>query len=85
MTSLLPLRVVIELGRPSLRLLLRARRNLCQHVRVHRNRVIQATQPDAYATIGPDARHLPLDLDAVAFGNLFSHNEYLEREGARAR
>lgn len=85
MTSLLPLRVVIELGRPSLRLLLRSRRNLCQYVRVHRNRVIQATQPDTHATIGPDLRDLALDLDAVAFGNLSSHNEYLEREGARAR
>lgn len=85
MTSLLPLRVVIELGRPSLRLLLRSRRNLGQHVRVHRNRIIQATQPDAHATIGPDLRDLALDLDAVAFGDFSNHLKEMAQEARTAR
>lgn len=84
-TSLLPIRVVIELGRPSLRLLLRSRRNLGQHVRVHRNRIIQATQPDAHTTIGPYLRDLALDLDAVAFGNFSNHKLNLALGGAATR
>lgn len=78
-------RLVIELGRPSLRLLLRSRRNLCQHVRMHRNRVIQATQPNAHATIGPDLRDLALDLDAVAFGDFSNHQHNLALGGAATR
>jgi hypothetical protein len=80
MTSLLPLRVVIELGRPSLRLLLLCRSNFLDVIHEKRDRRGNTAKPDgdhaavAYSRDGACKKH------AGAFFNLTSHSEYLAQE-----
>lgn len=85
MTSLLPLRVVIELGRPSLRLLLLCRSNLLDVIDIKRDRRGNTAKPDGDHAVLAYSRDGACKQDAGAFFNTFSHSEYLEREGARAR
>ncbi len=85
MTSLLPLRVVIELGRPSLRLLLLCRSNFLDVIDKKRDRRGNTAKPDGDHAVLADAGDGSCEQNARAFFNLSSHSVYLEREGARAR
>lgn len=85
MTSLLPLRVVIEFGRPSLRLLLLCRTYLLDVLNVKRDRRGNTAKPDGDHAVLAYSRDGACKQDAGTFFDTFSHDEYLEREGARAR
>lgn len=77
MTSLLPLRVVIELGRPSLRLLLLCRSNFLDVIDIKRNRRGNTAKPDgdhpvlAYSRDGSGKKH------AGTFFNSLRHSEII--------
>lgn len=85
MTSLLPLRVVIELGRPSLRLLLLCRSNFLDVIDIKRNRRGNTAKPYGDHAVLADACDGSGEKDAAAFFNLSSHSNYMGRQGARAR
>lgn len=84
-TSLLPLRVVIELGRPSLRLLLLCRSNFLDVIDIKRDRRGNTAKPDGDHAVLAYSRDGSCEQNAGTFFNLSSHSEYLEREGARTR
>lgn len=84
MTSLLPLRVVIELGRPSLRLLLLCRSNFLDVIDIKRDRRGNTAKPDGDHAVLADPRDGSGKQNAGAFFNL-SHNEYLARSRREAR
>lgn len=48
-------------------------------------RVIEAIRIQADEAVGPDARDLAGDFDAVAFGNSLNHQPYLARTAQEAR
>lgn len=78
-TSLLPLRVVIELGRPSLRLLLLCRSNFLDVIHIKRNRRGNTAKPDGDHAVLAYSRDGACKQNAGAFSNL-SHSEYLAQE-----
>lgn len=85
MTSLLPLRLIIELGRPSLRLLLLCRSNVLDVIDIKRDRRGNTAKPDGDHAVLAYSRHGSGKKHARTFFNFSSHSEYLERKGARAR
>lgn len=85
MTSLLPLRVVIELGRPSLRLLLLCRSNFLDVIDIKRDRRGNTAKPDGDHAVLAYSRDGACKQDAGAFFNLTSHSEYLARIAQEAR
>lgn len=52
---------------------------------VQAHRVVEAMQPDRNEAVLSDPRHFAGQGNAVAFRNLPNHQQYLGREGARAR
>jgi hypothetical protein len=84
MTSLLPLRVVIELGRPSLRLLLLCRSNFLDVIDIKRDRRGNTAKPDGDHAVLANSRDGACEKHAGAFFNL-SHTEYLARNAREAR
>lgn len=85
MTSLLPLRVVIELGRPSLRLLLLCRSNFLDVINIKRDRRGNTAKPDGNHAVLANSRDGACEQDAGAFCNLTSHSLNLALGGATAR
>ena len=85
MTSLLPLRVVVELGRPSLRLLLLCRSDILDVFDVKRDRRGNTAKPYGDHAVFADARDGSGEKNAGAFFNLSSHSEYLARAAQEAR
>lgn len=84
MTSLLPLRVVIELGRPSLRLLLLCRSNVLDVIDIQGNRRGNTAKPDGDHAVIAYSRDGACKQNAGAFFK-FSHREYLARNAQEAR
>lgn len=84
MTSLLPLRVVIELGRPSLRLLLLCRSNLLDVIDIKRDGRGNTAKPYGDHAVFADPRDGAREQNAGAFFNL-SHQSYLARAAQEAR
>lgn len=84
MTSLLPLRVVIELGRPSLRLLLLCRSNLLDVIDIKRDRRGNTAKPDGDHAALAYSRNGACKKNAGAFFK-FSHTKYLARSRREAR
>lgn len=77
MTSLLPLRVVIELGRPSLRLLLLCRSDFLDLVHVKRDRRGNTAKPDGDHAVLAYSRDGACKKDAGTFFDTFSHSEII--------
>lgn len=84
MTSLLPLRVVIELGRPSLRLLLLCRSNFLDVIDIKRDRRGNSAKPYGDHAVLADAGDDAREQNAAAFFE-FSHHSYLARAAQEAR
>lgn len=85
MTSLLPLRVVIELGRPSLRLLLLCRSNFLDVTDIKRDRRGNTAKPDGDHAVLAYSRDGACKQHAGAFFDFTSHTEYLARNAQEAR
>ncbi|UYE95823.1 hypothetical protein KNLIENLN_00010 [Sinorhizobium phage NV1.1.1] len=85
MTSFLPLRVVIELGRPSLRLLLLCRSNFLDVIDIKRDRRGNTAKPDGDHAVVAYSRDGACKQNAGAFFDLTSHQHNLALGGATAR
>lgn len=85
MTSLLPLRVVIELGRPSLRLLLLCRSNFLNVIDIKRDRRGNTAKPDGNHAVLAYSRDGACKKHAGVFFDFSSHSGYLALGGATAR
>lgn len=85
MTSLLPLRVVIELGRPSLRLLLLCRSNFLDVIDIKRDRRGNTAKPDGDHAVLAYSRDGACKKNAGTFFDFSSHTEYLARCAQEAR
>lgn len=85
MTSLLPLRVVIELGRPSLRLLLLCRSDFLDVIDIKRNGRGNTAKPYGDHAVFADPRDGAREKNAGAFFDFSSHSDYLARSRREAR
>lgn len=77
-------RLIVEVSRPSLRLLLLCRSNFFDVIDIKRDRRGNTAKPDGDHAVLAYSRDRACKQDAGAFFNLTSHSEYLERKGARA-
>lgn len=78
-------RLVIEISRPSLRLLLLCRSDFLDVIDEKRNGRSNTAKPYGDHAVLADPRDSAREKNAATFFNLSSHSNYMGRQGARAR